>query len=313
MKNSVSNSSSILANKWLVWTAATLVIGIVAISGVDLLRPSSSPQHTKILSVVAAENFWGDIASQIGGSHVNVTSIITDPSADPHQYESNAHDGLAVAQSSVMITNGLGYDDAISKLLSSSPKADRTLLVAANVLGAKTGDNPHLWYDTPRLPQVARAIEAAFAAKDPADRADFERNLQTFETSLAPLNAIIAQIRAQYSASSVAYTERVPGYLLADAGLSVVSPAGFAQAIEDGNDPSPADTAAMNNLLASRAVRVLLYNAQATSPTTVAVRATANEAGVAVIGVTETIPAGAKNFQAWQLSQDQALLKALAK
>ena len=273
---------------------------------------SSGSSTPGVVRVVAAENFWGDIARQLGGSHVAVTSIITDPTADPHQYESDARDAAAVAGARVVIENGVGYDDFIAKLLSGTSSSHRTVLTVADVLHVTGADaNPHLWYDVPRVPAVAAAIEAALTTADPADRASFAANLNTFDASLAPLQRLIAQINAKYPHAPVAYTERVPGYLLAAAGLTIATPPGFASAIEDGNEPSAGDTQAMDDLVTGHGIRVLLYNAQATSAVTQHVRSLAVHAGIPVVAVTETQPGNEPSYQSWQQHQLEALLGAL--
>jgi zinc/manganese transport system substrate-binding protein len=264
------------------------------------------------VGVVAGENFWGNITAQIGGAHVSVKSIISDPSADPHQYESDAADADAIAHARIVIENGLGYDDFLAKLLSASPNQQRVVINAAQVLGVHGNNaNPHLWYDIPRVHQVAAAIETRLATIDPADKTVFAHNLTTFDTSLAPLLTIINEIKTKYPNAPIAYTERVPGYLLADIGADIKTPPGFAQAIEDGNDPSASDTQTMYNLMSGHQIKVLLYNAQATSPVTQHVRDLATRAGIPVIGVTETVPPSEHTYQNWQLHQLQALLQAL--
>lgn len=297
-------------------TMRNVVIGmvaaaIIAASAFVLTKATKTGSSNKI-NVVAAENFYGSIVSQIGGDHVNVTSIITDPSADPHLYESDARDASAIASANVVVINGLGYDDFMSKLLAASPKQDRQVLTAADVLNISGADaNPHVWYDVPRIHQVAEAIESALAAKDPADKATFEQNLTKFNDSLQPVLDTIAQIKSKHAGAPVAYTERVPQYLLDDAGLTIKTPPGFAKAIEDGNEPSPADTQAMQALITGRSIKVLLYNSQATSPTSQHVRDLANQANIPIIGVTETLSTNEPTYQSWQLDQSKALLKAL--
>jgi zinc/manganese transport system substrate-binding protein len=263
------------------------------------------------VKVVAAENFWGDIASQVGGGNASVTSIISDPTADPHQYESDARDAAAVADADLVIVNGAGYDDFVSKLLSSTSHKGRVVLTVADLLHAGNDANPHLWYDLPRIPEVARAIESALARAEPSDRAGFEANLATFLASLAPLDRIVGTIKTKYAGAPVAYTERVPRYLLDAAGLTVASPPGFARAIEDGNEPSAGDTQSMDDLISNHRVRVLLYNAQATSAVTKHVQDLAHSAGVAVVGVTETMPKNEPSYRSWQQHQLEALLRAL--
>ena len=292
-----------------------LIVAVIAIASglIWLARPNSAPltSHTGQLSVVAGENFWGDIAGQIGGNYVHVTSIITDPNADPHLYESSAQDAAAVTSADIVVVNGLGYDDFMDKLLGASPSNDRQVLKVADLLNAPEGANQHLWYDIPRVDEVAAKIASMYSQKDPSHASDYEHNLEAFDGSLTPLLNEIGQIRRQYATTPVAYTEPVPGYLLADLGLSVKTPEGFAKAIEDGTDPAPADTNAMDALMQNKAVKVLLYNAQATSPVTEQVKILASQANIPVIGVTETMPTTEKNYQSWQQDQLNALLEAL--
>jgi zinc/manganese transport system substrate-binding protein len=264
------------------------------------------------LSVVAAENFWGNITAQIGGSHVRVTSIITDPNADPHTYETDPRDAAAISNATVVIENGLGYDDFIDKLLGTNPQQGRDVVSIAKVVALSTDNpNPHLWYNPDYVIMAARTIENHLATHAPADAATFAANLQTFLTSYQPYIDTLTAIRVKYAGTPIGYTERVPGYLVQKGALRLATPATFAQSIEDGNDPSPADTAAMDAGIKGRQVKVLLYNAQVTSPTTQKVKDLATANGIPVIGVAETIPAGEPNFQTWQIAQAKAILAAL--
>ncbi|MCZ7664602.1 MAG: zinc ABC transporter substrate-binding protein [Thermoleophilia bacterium] len=281
--------------------------------------PSTDPAATTVtgaglrqIRIVAAASFWGSIASQIGGDRVAVTSLITDPSADPHLFESDAQSAAAIAQADMVIANGAGYDDFVNKLLGASSNPSRTVLSVAEVLGVSDSDaNPHLWYDVPRIPLVAKAIEQALATKDPANAALFSENLARFEADLEPVLSAISDIRNTYSGAPVAYTERVSEYLLAAAGLAVKTPPGFATAVEEGYEPGPADTAAMEALITGHQVKLLLYNTQATSRTTQRVQDLAREAGIPVVGVTETPPPEYPTYQSWQLAQARAILQAL--
>ncbi len=284
--------------------AATVLAACGSASG-------SSGQSGARLDVVAGENFWGGIAAQIGCARVRVTSLITDPSADPHLFQSNATDAAAMARAAVVIENGAGYDDFMGQLLSASGGHPR-VVTAQQVLGEQGANvNPHFWYDIPRVPLVAQAIERALAASDPAGANVYRAGLRRFDASLAPVLAVIAKIRSAYAGQPVAYTERVPGYLLADAGLTVVTPPGFATAVENGNEPSAADTQTMQSLIAGHKMRLLLYNTQATSAVTQRVRVLAQQAGIPVVGVSETQPLGDRSYQAWQLRQVTAILRAL--
>lgn len=264
------------------------------------------------IAVVASTNVWGDITKQIGGDRVNVTSILSDPNADPHQYESDAKTGAAVSKSQFVIENGLGYDDFMDKLIAASPNPNRATLNAADVMQISGQDaNPHIWYDIAKVPAVATAIADQLGKLDPADAVTFTANAKTFTDSLAPLAAATNNIKSKYPGAPVGYTERVPGYLVEAAGLKLATPESFAQSIEDGNDPSVADNQAMDAAITGKAIKVLLYNGQVTSPATERVKQLAQTNGVPVVGVTETLPPSDKNFQAWQLRQINEITTAL--
>jgi zinc/manganese transport system substrate-binding protein len=265
------------------------------------------------LGVVAAENAYGDIVRQIGGPHVSVTSILTDPNADPHLYEPGTRNGLAVAQARLVVQNGAGYDAFMQRLEDASPSSKRTVITVADVLGVHGKDaNPHLWYDVPMLPTIAAAIAAGLEHADPEHAAAYRSGLRRFDASLGPLNNQVTRIRASFPGTPVATTEPVPGYLLAAAGLKDVAPAAFTRAIEDGTEPTPQAVAAMDARMTGKRVKVLLYNSQAVSPITSRIRSAAVKAGIPVIGVTETLPPHL-TFQQWQLAQAQQLDRALGR
>ena len=265
------------------------------------------------LDVVAAENVYGNIASQIGGRHVSVTSILTSPSADPHLFEPSTSTGLAVAQAKVVLQNGLGYDAFMTRLEDATPDSGGIDVIVADALGIRGKDaNPHLWYDVPRLGRIADTIATAFVHEDPSHAAAYRRGERRFVRSLEPLRREIATIRHRFHDAPVAYTEPVPGYLVAAAGLRNLAPGSFTRPLEAGTEPSPSAVAAMTDLLARHRIRVLLYNAQAVSPTTGRLRDEARKAGIPVVPVRETLPAGL-SFQRWQLDQARALAAALAR
>jgi zinc/manganese transport system substrate-binding protein len=286
----------------LVWLAVVLLAGC----------GSSGSPHTG-LDVVASTNVYGDIARQIGGSHVHVTSILSNPNADPHLFEPRTASGLAVATASVAIQNGVGYDDFMTKLEHAAPNSKRRVLTIADVLGVHGHDaNPHLWYDVPKLPAIAHSIATVLSQADPAHASAYARGARTFIASLRPLDREVASIRRLHAGDPVAYTEPVPGYLLNAAGLRNLAPGGFTRAIEDGSEPAPQDVAAMSDLFSKHEVKVLLYNNQTVSPITSRVREEAHAAGVPVIGVSETLPSQ-RTFQRWQLEQARALARALGR
>jgi zinc/manganese transport system substrate-binding protein len=265
------------------------------------------------LDVVAAENVYGDIASQIGGPHVSVTSILTNPDADPHLFEPGTSTGLAVAEAKVVIQNGLGYDAFMTRLEDAGPSKRRSVVTIAAALGIHGKDaNPHLWYDVPLLDEIAAQITNAFAHRDPRHTAAYLASKRRFERSLAPLRQEVAAIRSHFRGAPVAYTEPVPGYLVSAAGLDNLAPNSFTRPIEEGTEPSPSAVAAMDTLISQHRIRVLLYNSQAVSPITAQLRDDARRAGIPVVAVTETLPPHL-TFQRWQLNQARALAAALEK
>jgi zinc/manganese transport system substrate-binding protein len=288
-------------------------VGLVAVLLLVSTGSSRAGAKSGPLNVVAAENVYGNIVSQIGGAHVSVTSILSDPNADPHLYEPGTKNGLAVAKAKLVIQNGLGYDAFMSRLENASPNSRRDVITIANVLGISGKDaNPHLWYDVPELNQIAGAIAAGLERADPANTRSYKSGLAHFETSLASLRIEVVALKKRFAGRPVAYTEPVPGYLLAAANIPNLAPEAFSRAIEDGSEPSPAAVAEMLGLMSGHKVKVLLYNSQTVSPITTRIRSAAQQAGIPVVGVSETLPPG-QTFQSWQLRQATALYQALAK
>ncbi len=290
------------------WLALAVVL---TAAGLGSCTSPSASGHTT-LQVVAAENFYGSLARQIAGPDASVTSILSNPDADPHLFQPGTDTGQAVATADVVIENGAGYDPWMDRLLAAAPRAHRFVVNIADVLHVSGADpNPHLWYDAYQMPQVISAIKAALVRADPAHKHTYRAGAASATKALGPLIDQVHQLRQSDGGDPVAYTERVPEYLLSDAGLRVLTPASFARAIEDGTDPSASDIASMQSLLLQHRVDALLYNRQATSPLTERLRQVAVANHVPVVAVTETLPAGL-TFVRWQLEQVKALEKALA-
>ncbi|TMI81255.1 MAG: cation ABC transporter substrate-binding protein [Bacillati bacterium ANGP1] len=254
------------------------------------------------VAVVAAENFYGDLVGQIGGDHVAVTSIIVDPTVDPHEYEVSAKDGAAVANARLVIQNGLGYDSFMTRLLNASPRRDRKLIVVGSLVGRKDGDNPHVWYAPATMPKLAQVVAEALVGLDPANAASYRTRLGAFTASMKRLNDEVARLRARYAGTPVGATEPVFGYMSDALGLRVLTPRAFQKAVEEGEEPPAAAVAQMEDQLRTHRVRVLLYNLQTVTPITTKVRQRAKQLGIPVVGVTETEPPG-KTYQQWMLGQ----------
>lgn len=266
------------------------------------------------VGVVASTNVYGDIVKQIGGSRVDVTSVLSDPNVDPHGYESNAKNAATVYDARVVVENGLGYDSFMDELTSAAKSRGQTVITASKVIGANGNDaNPHLWYDVAKMPKVADAIAGALSKADSKHSDEYRKNAATFKKSLRPIEKVLAAIKAKNDGAKIAYTERVAGYLLAEAGLKLGIPAGFPRAVEEGDDPSPGDTLAFDKALQKHTVRALVYNSQVTDKQTDQLKKQATTAGVPLVPVTETMPPKSASYQAWQLKQAEALRTALEK
>jgi zinc/manganese transport system substrate-binding protein len=281
------------------------VIGAVL---APLIAGAAAPAHS--VAIVAAENFYGDIARQIGGSEVAVTSILTNPDQDPHEFEASPSTARALADAAVVVYNGADYDPWAGKLLSASPSPSRKIISVAELVHKNPGDNPHLWYAPDTVYALAGALADILARLDPAHQAGYQSRLTMFEKSMVPLAGQIAELRRKYAGTPVTATEPVFGYMADALGLDMRN-RHFQLAIMNDTEPSAADIAGFQKDLRSRAVKLLIYNSQTSDALTRRMRAIAEEAGVPVVGVSETEPQG-KDYQEWMRSQLDAIGRALA-
>jgi len=303
-----------MKNKSLYIIIAIIVIALAGYGVVKLTKQNHSMQSmqsgSQVIQVVAAENFYGDIVKQLGGSHVQVLSILSDPNADPHEYESNVQDGIAVAKANLVIENGDGYDTWMDKLLSASPNKNRVVLVGTQIADHKLPDNPHVWYGFENVKTIAGKIVAVLKQKDPADASEFDQNIKTFDNSLQPLEQKISDIKAKYNNTPVGLTETIYLYQTQPEGLNVLTPYEFDKAIAEGNDPSADDVAKANDQITKKQVKVLIYNEQTITPITTNLQNEAKQQNIPLVSVWETLPKG-KNYQTWMMDQLTSLENAL--
>ncbi|MYV52153.1 zinc ABC transporter substrate-binding protein [Streptomyces sp. SID3212] len=277
--------------------------------------PAAGGAHGgRTIQVVAAENFWGSVAAQLGGSHVKVTSIINSPDADPHDYEPTAADARTVAGAQYTIVNGIGYDAWADKLLAGSPSTGRTDLEVGDLVGIRPGGNPHRWYSPDNVHQVIDRITADYKKIDPADAADFDRLRNTYDsTTLAPYDQLISDIKRTYAGTPIGASESIVSPLADGLGLTMLTPDSFLSAISEGTDPTAKDKAAIDRQIADKKIKIYVYNSQNATPDVQAQVKAAKAEGIPVATVTETLtPAGA-SFQDWQVRQLQGIQQALAK
>lgn len=275
---------------------------------------SSTGRGSGPLHVVAAENFWGNLAAQLGGDRVAVESIITNPNTDPHVYEPTASDARTVAGARLAIVNGAGYDAWAGKLLNASPASGRQVLDVGSLVGVASGGNPHRWYSPADVERVIATITSDLQRLDPDHAGYYAQRAHTLErTGLATYHREIVQIRARYAGVEVAASESIFAPLADALGLRLLTPTGFLNSVSEGSDPTAADKTEVDRQISSRQIKVWVYNSQNATPDIQRLNATARQAGIPIATVTETLtPAGA-SFEDWQTRQLRELAAALAR
>src|SRR2546422_6486787 len=274
---------------------------------------TSSGGPSKVVQVVAGENFWGSLVSQLGGTHVKVLSIVSDPNADPHQYESSSANAQAVATASLVIVNGAGYDDWLLRLRSASNNPAQTVLNVQKLIGQPVATNPHFWYSPYYVNDTVKAMYNDLVSIDSGNVAYYKQQYATLNASLGVYNAMIHKIAQQFSGAPVAATEDIFVYLANATKLNLVSPREFMQAVAEGNDPPAQSIAQFQQLLqgGNSSVRVLVFNQQTVTPLTQQIKSLAAEHQIPTVGVTETVQPPDVPFQDWMNAQLIALQNAL--
>jgi zinc/manganese transport system substrate-binding protein len=261
------------------------------------------------VSIVAAENFYGDVAEQIGGTDVKVRSILTNPDQDPHLFEVSPSVGRAISGARIVVLNGIDYDPWMEKLLGAARGSERKVIVVADLVGKKSGDNPHIWYDPATMSAYGRALADALGEADPAHRDQYQQRLARFEQSLAPIHAKIETLHQRLAGTSATATEPIFGYMFEALGMQVRNQA-FQLAVMNNTEPGASEVAAFEKDLKTHQVKLLIYNSQASDPVAERMVKLAKTAHVPVVGATETEPPG-KAYQEWMLSELDAVDRAL--
>ncbi len=272
--------------------------------------PINGPCPTSAVQVVAVENFYASLASELGGQCVNVTSILSDPNADPHEFQPAVADVRAYQSAQLVIENGLGYDDFSDKILSTLSKQPR-VVNAGDVLGLQVGANPHVWYSAGYVDQIRASILSALEQLDPQASSYFDAQSATLDQEFATYHNLINQIASQYRSVPIGATESIFTDMAHSTGLDLISPPEFMQAVTQGNDPSARDLALFQNQITRHDIRVLVFNTQTVTSLTEQIKSLAQQNNIPIVGVSETMPAGAQTFQGWQSNQLQLLLLAL--
>ncbi len=240
-----------------------------------------------------------------------MTSIVSDPNADPHQYESNTADARAFAQAKYVILNGAGYDAWGPKLLDANPVSGRKVFTVADLLGKHEGDNPHFWYNPTYVKQVSDQITKDYQALDPADTAYFTQQRAAFETALSSYHMRINEIKTKFAGQKVGATENIFFYLANALGLNLITPPEFMGAVAEGNDPPASSVVTFEQQVRQKQITVLVYNVQTVTDVTNTIKQLAVQQNIPIVGVSETIQPPDASFQDWQTAQLLVLQNAL--
>lgn len=274
---------------------------------------TTGSQDTQV-NIVAAESFWGSIASQLGGERVKVESIISRSGIDPHDYEPSPKDVAALAKADIVILNGLGYDEWASKALEANPSKSRSTLNVGTLVGLKKGDNPHRWYSPKdvdavisKTTEILKTLDTKHAAYYDAQKADF------ISQKLARYNGLRAEISQRFSGSKIGSTESIMEPLVQDLKLQLITPTRYLSAVSEGRDPLPADVAEFERQIDTNQLSVFVFNKQNTTASVQKLVDKANAKNIPVVAVTETPDSATQHFQDWQSAQLQQLLDALSR
>jgi zinc/manganese transport system substrate-binding protein len=290
---------------------AIAVLASLALAATGCTDPQAGPIGGKV-RVVAAENFWGSLARQLGGAHAQVQSLIVNPAQDPHAYEPTTGDARAMAIAQLAIVNGVGYDPWAPKLLAANPVNGRITLTVGTLFGLSEGDNPHRWYDPDDVARVARTITADLQRLDPPHKLYFAQRLTQLDArGLASYHRLIAQIRARYSGTPVGASESIFALQAPALGLDIITPPGFMKAISEGTEVTAQDTVTTERQLTAHRIKVWVYNAQNVTPEIQRLNRAADAAGIPTVTVTETLSPASDSFQQWQVAQLTRLQAAL--
>jgi zinc/manganese transport system substrate-binding protein len=293
--------------------AAVSAVGVALLASACSSALGSTHAAAGVIVAVGAENEYANVISQVGGKYVQASAIMSNPNTDPHTFEASASVARTVSEAQLVVQNGVGYDTFMNTIENAAPNSARKVIVVQNLLGLPSGTpNPHLWYKPSTMPAVANAIAADLEAIQPAHASYFKANAAAFTASLTAWNTAIAAFAAKYPNTPVATTEPVADYMLQAAGADNLTPFAFQADIMNGTDPSAQDVAIERSLFTEHKVKVFLYNQQVTDTLTESFITLAQQNGIPVVGVYETMPVPGYDYQSWMLTEVQDLTKAVA-
>jgi len=285
-----------------------LALFIVVATGLVL---GIATAHADQIKIVAAENFYGGVARQIAGNNATVTSILSNPNQDPHEFTTNASTAKAVADADIVIYSGIGYDSWMKKLLSTQGKPGRVVIEVSSLIGAKDGDNPHIWYDPRTMPALADKLADALTSCIGQDKDFIRGNVRSFKNSMKPELDKIAALKAKADGTPVTATEPVFGYMTDALDFKMLN-YDFQVNVMNDTEPSAEQTVAFEKSLRTKTVKLLFYNSQVTDPTTDRIKKIAQQSGIPIVGVTETQPPDQKTYADWMMHELDAVEAGLA-
>jgi zinc/manganese transport system substrate-binding protein len=292
--------------------AAALLASACSSSAPGGATGSAAAASSVTVTAIGAENEYADVISQVGGKYVQASSIMSNPNTDPHTFEASPAVAREMSSAKLIVQNGIGYDDWATTIENAAPDSSRKVINVQQLLGLPDSTaNPHLWYNPTTMPAVANAIAADLAQIDPAHASYYKANAAAFTTSLSTWKSAIAKFKAADAGTPVATTEPVADYLLQALGADNLTPWTFQADIMNGTDPSPQDVAIQKSLFTGHKVKVFLYNQQVTDSLTESYIKLAQENGIPVVGVYETMPTPGYTYQSWMLAEVNALTKAV--
>jgi zinc/manganese transport system substrate-binding protein len=290
----------------------TALVAVLPVLAAGCTNSGAGSVPPGVITAIGAENEYANVLSQVGGRYVSVTSILDNPNTDPHTFEASPSVAEQVSSAQLIVQNGVGYDSFMNKIESASPNPKRKVIVAQQILGLPDDTpNPHLWYNPRTMPAVAKAMASALSEIEPSHAAYFNANLVRFDDSLAPLLHAIATFKSDYPGTAVAVTEPVADYMLEAMGMEDLTPFVFQADIMNGVDPAPQDISLERGLFTDHKVKVFCYNQQVVDALTSSIRASAQQAGIPVVAVYETMPTPGYDYQTWMLAEVNAISNAV--
>ena len=291
-------------------TAGGALTALVLVAGCGSSQ-DSAPTAPGSLTVVATTNVWGSVASAVAGPDAHVTSIINDPAADPHSYESTPADAAEISRANLVVANGGGYDTFVDKVTATDATVKARTLEAFDLRPDKADDNEHVWFDPTTVKAVAAQVAQRLSQAEPQDAAGLQQRAEAFSAQVDRIAQQTAAIGAARPGTKVISTEPIAHYLLRTAGVQDVTPQDFVDAIENDSDPSAAALQEVRTALTARQVTALVFNPQTETPVVQGLRDTASGVGVPVVQVTETLPAGVPDYLQWVDGTRAALARAV--